>query len=321
MKHVITSSMASPSLTVLIPTHGRPRLLERTLSSLTECTLPDSYRELVVIENGSRSGAEQIVEDLPERMNARYMHREWGNKSYTLNEALKTIDDGLVVFFDDDVRVHPDTLVKYSAAGQKHENRCVYFGGSVEVDRETEPPEWFESFLPSSARGYDVTPSRLENWYLGFNWAAFLSDIERLGGFDLRFGPGAPSGATGQESDMQARMRGDGMRPIDVKGARVTHHVPEENCTFPWLLKRRYRGGIRPGIELDADWASFSVRILWRTVISLGVAGKGVIMGDREKMVFVLLNFCERAGVLKGYVWQSLNGTRIHPQDDRSSEE
>jgi glycosyltransferase involved in cell wall biosynthesis len=298
------------SLSVLIPTHGRPRLLERTLESVARCTLPDGYEELVVIENGSRAGAEKLVEDLPERLNARYMHRERGNKSYALNEALATIVDGLVVFFDDDVRVHSGTLVRYSEAAQRHRGRKVYFGGPVEVDREDESPKWFESFLPSSARGYEVGPVRREKWYLGFNWAAFLSDIERLNGFDPRFGPGSPSGATGQESDMQARMRGDGMQPVDVQGARVTHYVPEENCTFSWLLKRRYRGGMRSGIELDMNRLSFAGRIVWKTAVSFCVAGKGVIKADREKVAFTLFNLFERIGVVKGYIWQSMNGGR-----------
>jgi glycosyltransferase involved in cell wall biosynthesis len=239
------------------------------------------------------------------------MHRARGNKSYALNEALRTISDGLVVFFDDDVRVHPYALIRYSRDAQNHEGRRVYFGGPVEVDREAEPPEALEIFLPSSARGYEVGPARRERWYLGFNWAAFRSDIERLNGFDPRFGPGAPSGATGQESDLQARMRRDGMKPVDVEEALVTHYVPEENCTFPWLLKRRYRGGIRPGIELDIGWESFAARIVWRTIVSFGVAGKGAIMADIEKMAFVLFNLCERAGVVKGYIWQSVNEDRI----------
>ena len=302
--------MASPPLTVLIPTHGRPALLERTLDSIAQCTLPDGYEELVVIENGSREGAEHLVEALPKRLNARYMHRERGNKSYALNEALETIDDGLVVFFDDDVRVHSSTLVRYSEAAQRRKGRKVYFGGPVEVDREDESPKWFESFLPSSARGYEVGPSRRRKWYLGFNWAAFRSDIERLGGFDPRFGPGAPSRSTGQESDMQARMRGDGMQPVDVQGARVTHYVPEENCTLSWLLKRRYRGGIRSGIELDMNALSFAGRIVWQTAVSFGVAGKGALRADREKVAFTLFNFFERIGVVKGYVWQSMNGDR-----------
>ena len=49
------------TLSVLIPTHGRPTLLGRTLASLAACRLPEGYREAVVVENGSRAGAEAVV--------------------------------------------------------------------------------------------------------------------------------------------------------------------------------------------------------------------------------------------------------------------
>lgn len=44
--------MIAKSLTILIPTHGRPALLERTLESLVACRLPESYFETVIVENG-----------------------------------------------------------------------------------------------------------------------------------------------------------------------------------------------------------------------------------------------------------------------------
>jgi glycosyltransferase involved in cell wall biosynthesis len=298
--------METHSLTVLIPTHGRPTLLERTLASLTECTLPDSYRELVVIENGSRTEAEQIVADLPERINARYMHRERGNKSYALNEALATIADGLVVFFDDDVQVSSEVLTAYAEAADMH-GPGHFFGGPVEVDCSTDPPAYLTSLFPRSARGYDLETSRMGDKYIGFNWAAFAQDLKQTGGFDPQFGPGSPSGATGQESDMQHRLIEDDHVGIDVPDALVCHHVPDENVTLRWLLRRHFRGGIRPGIETESTWWCFAVKILWQTVISFGVAIKGAVLLDLEKMAFVLANTFQRVGFVKGYLWKHWN--------------
>ncbi len=298
--------MESPALTVLIPTHVRPNMLERTLSSLIECKLPDAYRELVVIENGSRTGAEQLVADLPQRLNARYMYRERGNKSYALNEALMTIEDGLVVFFDDDVRISSDALLAYAEAAKTHGDGH-FFGGPVEVRRRTDPPDWLSSFFPRSARGYDLETSRMGDKFLGFNWAAFAKDLKERGGFDPRFGPGSPSGATGQESDMQKRLIEGGDIGIDVPGALVSHRVPDENVTLRWLLRRWFRGGIRDGIETDLPWWHFGANVAWQTVQSLGVALKGVILLDPEKLAFVLANAFQRIGVVKGYLWKHWN--------------
>lgn len=296
----------SVSLTVLIPTHGRPRLLERTLESVARCTLPDGYEELVVIENGSRAGTERLVDGLPKDLNARYMHRERPNKSYALNQALETIADGLVVFFDDDVQVHRDTLVAYAEAGRKH-GRGHFFGGPVQVDREKDLPTYLEDFFPRSARGYDLVETRMGQFYLGFNWAAFSRDIKDFGGFDPRFGPGSPAGSTGQETDMQERLIDGGWRGVDVPGAIVQHHVPQENVSLAWLLGRQIKDGVRKGLETKTSVGRFVFIMIWRTLVSLGVLAKGTITVDQKKLVFVLCNFFKRIGVIKGYAWKSLS--------------
>src|SRR5690625_3949232 len=129
------------ALTVLIPTHGRPRLLGRTIASLAACRLPEGYREAVVVENGIRAGAEAVVAEAAAahpHLRLRYLHVERANKSHALNEALKTIADGLVVFFDDDVRLEPGVLEAYAEAAEAHPEPA-FFGGSLGVDYEKRP--------------------------------------------------------------------------------------------------------------------------------------------------------------------------------------
>ena len=288
-------------MTVFIPLMAAQGYSRHTLEFIVQFSPPDSYREFVSIENGSREGAENEVADLPERLNARYTHRERGNKSYALNEALETIKDGLVVFFDDDVRVDPGTLVAYSEAASDHDGG-VFFGGPVEVDREEDPPEWLNPFFPSSALGFDLVSSRpSQNKYIGFNWAAYTKDIKEVGGFDPRLGPGALSGtAVGDESDLQQRMMKNGVHPIAVSQAVVTHHVPAEHTTLRWLLQRKYYVGIFAGITTsrqDRDWIS----LIKGMIQSVALLLKGSILADKEKMVIALLSIYQGSGKAKGY--------------------
>lgn len=231
-------------ITVLIPTHGRPTLLEKTLESISRCNLPEGYDELVVVENGSDAGARDLVRNLPERVNARYLHRERANKSHALNEALQTIT-GLVIFFDDDVFVHENTLMAYKEAAASHETERAFFGGSVQVERPVDFPAWLEPLLPYSVRGYDVGGDREIDWYLGFNWAAFAQDIKKQGGFDPNLGPGSELGTdVGDEVELQRRLQKEGILPVDVPDSVVKHHIPPEYCTLGWALRRQYRVGI-----------------------------------------------------------------------------
>jgi glycosyltransferase involved in cell wall biosynthesis len=301
---------AALPLTVLIPTHGRSVLLKQTLRAVAACSLPDGYRELIVIENGSRAGAERIVESLPRRLHARYMHDSWGNKCNALNVALDTIDDGLVVFFDDDVRVHPVTLVSYSAAAQSYGPEHFY-GGDVRVDREDSFPDGFANKFPASTTGYDARDrvDRDRMVFLGFNWAAYKEDLDRMGGFNPMLGPGSPIGTSvGDESALQQRMMTEGMKPVAVPRATVTHHVPAEHTTLRWLLQRKFCVGIFTGVKTskrDRSWMS----LLRRLLRSSGVFLKGTILADKEKIVVSLLSIYQILGKAKGYL--SRNESRI----------
>lgn len=290
-------------MTVLIPTHGRPTLLEETLASFAACALPESYHELIVIENGSSAGAEHIVESLPSRLHARYMHDSWGNKSNALNKAIETIDSGLVVFFDDDVEMHPDTLVSYSTTAREHGPEHFY-GGDVRVEREECFPSGLANKFPASTTGYDAK-NRLGRdgmVFLGFNWAACKEDLDRMGGFNPLLGPGSPIGTSvGDESDLQQRMMEEGMKPVAVPRATVTHHVPVEHTTLRWLLQRKYHVGVFIGLttrKRDQDWIPL-VRDMLR---AFGVSLKGAFLADKEKIVVSLLSLYQTLGKAKGYL-------------------
>src|SRR5690625_7932825 len=85
------------SINFLIPTHGRASLLERTLASLAECSIPEGYVETVVIENGPKSGAEDTVAAASSQwphLNLRYLHVSRANKSHALNVALSGMGAG-----------------------------------------------------------------------------------------------------------------------------------------------------------------------------------------------------------------------------------
>ena len=234
---------------VVIATHGRGDLLARTLDSVAQCRRPESFRGVIVVENGGRGAAERIVSDAPEGLAVRYVFEPAGNKSLALNRALEMIHDGLIVFLDDDVRVDPALLEVYAEAARSV-GQNAFFGGPVRPDYEAPPPEWLTAFLPPSARGWsppaDGARLNAKPFFLGFNWAAFAADLRAIGGFDERLGPGSPVGI-GDESDVQRRLAAAGSRAMCVPEALVHHWVPRTRCSPEWALERAYRSGVRTG--------------------------------------------------------------------------
>ena len=251
-------------LTVIVPTAGRSALLRRTLHSLVSCEKPSIYRETIVVENGPKGSAEEIVCEYSPSLNARYLYVEEGNKSNALNEAIARIDGGLVFFVDDDVLVDSQALMAYAEA-VRSSNEGKFFGGTVEVDHERTPSPWLRRYLPPSVlgqrfdRGYRL--EKVPPCFLGCNWAAFAEDIRRAGGFDPGFGPGSPTGSRGQETVMQKRLLRMGLQGIYVIDAAVRHYVPAERCSPLWAAQRGYQDGKKEGLQ--RNWKATSAR-KWR---------------------------------------------------------
>jgi GT2 family glycosyltransferase len=230
-------------LAVVIATHGRPTLLERTLRTVGAADDPGVPVEIVVIENGGRMGAEALCRDLELPYQVTYRFVAEGGKSRALNRVLPGLDADLLVFFDDDVRVAAPTLRAYHAAALRH-GPGHFFGGPFEVDYEAPPPVWLTPHLPASAVGWSLgdaerTIDRPD--FIGVDWAAFRDDILAAGGFAEHLGPNPVFRTIGQETDMQKRLLARGARGVYVPEAFVRHFVPRARCSVAWALERYER--------------------------------------------------------------------------------
>lgn len=231
--------MASPALTILIPTCRRSQLLRRTLESLASCVLPAHLRQVIVVENGPALGAQDTVRRFRGRLPIVYRHIRDASKSIALNQGLNMCRGDFVVFLDDDVRVHAATLSAYAnaVAGRNH---GIFIGGRCLVDYEAVPPPWLMPYLPLSAKGWSLGESILPlsaPHALGFNWGAFASEVLLAGGFDTAHGPGR-SIPIGEETRLQAELLAMGVAGWYVPAATVWHYVPRHRCSTAWALQR-----------------------------------------------------------------------------------
>lgn len=269
-------------LVIVIATAGRADLLQRSLEFVAASTKPAGYVETVVVENGERRGAQQIVDSFRRDLSARYLYSAPANKSAALNLAIDTLADPLIIFTDDDIRCDSDLLLHYSMAAADVDVPA-FFGGPTGVDYEQRPPEWLIPFLPESARGWEAEANREDLEFLGFNWAAYASHIRAAGGFDEDRGPGGRSGATGQETAMQKALRQARIASVYVPEARVWHYVPTERSTPEWVLNRRYRSGIEMGLDAAQGAHSRFALSLWVTSrIVRTSARSAIVLFDRR---------------------------------------
>ena len=248
---------------VVIATREREALLARTLAAVWRLPATGRIRGTIVVENGRRAGTEALVRAAPAGLGARYLFESAGNKSKALNAALAQIGEGLVVFLDDDIRVGPDLLEAYRrplvhTANTLHPTDAPPGTSSADQWKRStrgRPSDWLIEFLPASARGWrpnDPTEVKQKALFLGFNWAAFASDLRRVGGFSERLGPGSDAGV-GDEREMQLSLIAAGLEGQYVPQALVHHWVPRDRCSPQWALERAYRNGVRRGLVTSED--------------------------------------------------------------------
>lgn len=285
---------------IVIATAGPAPHLAYTLGAIGRGALPEGYVETVVVSNGEGSGAEAAVEAAPAALRVRHLHVERANKSNALNAALETIPDGLVVFFDDDIEPHPLAVAAYAQAAEASGGQA-YFGGSCIPRFDDRPPDWLCRFFPPSAKGLNLR-RRPHAMFVGFNWAAFVEDLRAAGGFNPALGPGSASGALGDETDMQLRLRVAGLRKWNVPEAVVLHHVPADRCTPAWALGRFYQQGLARGLAARRLGIHAEVA---RSLLALAKNGSlypvRALQRDPVGMMRVRASLYSRAGVLRGY--------------------
>jgi GT2 family glycosyltransferase len=244
--------MTTP-LYVLIAACSQPALLRRTLRSLAECEKPANYAGVIVIENGPRSGLDAVVAEFTAGNQFQYAYSEPPNKSLALNRTLARLGPALVLFTDDDVQVPRQTLVAYARAVE-HCGCGEFYGGPIIPDYEGQPPpEWLKAMLPRSAAGWmlavvEKTPIEKPE-FIGPNFAAFTADVLRVGGFDVRLGPGQHMVSPGEDTEIQERLLAAGVRGYYLPDAPMKHFVRARAASPEFAVHRAGRNGIYWGIS------------------------------------------------------------------------
>jgi GT2 family glycosyltransferase len=92
----------APLISVIIPTYNRAPLLERSLESLTEQTLPRDAFEVVVVDDGSSDWTQSVCTKLADRLPLRYLRIENSGIAAAKNLGVFASQAPLLLFFDDD---------------------------------------------------------------------------------------------------------------------------------------------------------------------------------------------------------------------------
>jgi GT2 family glycosyltransferase len=185
--------MTVPSLRIsaVICTYNRAPTLAFTLSKLRESARPDGAAvEVVLVDNNSTDDTAAVIRQFAESsaMPVKPVFERRQGLGHAHNAGLAAATGDIVCSLDDDIIVDRDYFVAVARAFARRDFRGV-IGGRVELWDATDLPLTIKLDREEQKLTLGQQPS---GFIHGCNMCFHRSVVERIGGFDRRFGPGTP---------------------------------------------------------------------------------------------------------------------------------
>lgn len=236
--------MSEILLSIVLSTWNNCDELERTLTSISECTAPPELRwEVVVVNNNSSDDTDSVTEAFRERLPLVAIREPRQGLSYGKNAGLAKARGEWVLFTDDDVRPDKNWLLSYLSAIHTHPDGTFFGGPVTSIFVGATPESELLSIATKAVRGFSLeyaSPTVTEHNFLSANWAAPTASVRAVGGFDVEMGlnPSRKFMRFGEESELQVRLRKAGFRAIYLPDAKLGHIVPKSKSTPEYILAR-----------------------------------------------------------------------------------
>lgn len=173
------------TLSVIIPTYNRKSLLSDALKSLTQQSYPSDTFEVVIVDDGSSDGTNEIeAEAFPFPL--RYFRQPNQGDAAARNFGAQQSKADILVFLDDDILVEPDYLLHLNDAHDSRHNKIVV---GVCNDWPTEATPLSRAIYPSSNldRTQSITTLPFRDVYSN-NMSIWREDFFKIGMMkDLNF--------------------------------------------------------------------------------------------------------------------------------------
>jgi glycosyltransferase involved in cell wall biosynthesis len=231
-------------ITIIIPTWNNAQRLDITLSAMARCERASIDCEFIVVSTPCGDRTDEIVKAWEPRLPLRHLHEHRMGLARARNTGLEAARGELVIFTDDDVKPCANWLNLYWQAFETRP-QGYYFGGSIDSDYESGPPHPdLMGVAPPSIKGlhFGNQARTLDDGecFVSANWACRANELRSVGGFDEALGLHAVENqvVVGEETDLQMRLQGKGLRAWYLPDAPVAHFVPRDKSTLRHIADR-----------------------------------------------------------------------------------
>lgn len=201
---------------IIVPLFNRPDEIDDLLQSLTKQTFEGDF-EVVVVEDGSREKAENVVEKYKDRLRVKYLYKENTGPGDSRNYAMKQASGNYFIILDSDC-ILPNHYMEYVDCFLK-KNYVDCFGGPDASDDSFSDVQkainysMTSFFTTGGIRGNKKSLSRFEP--RSFNMGISKEVFQRVGGYG-KIHPG-------EDPDLTMKIWDAGFKTAFIEEAFVYH--------------------------------------------------------------------------------------------------
>ncbi|MGB3640185.1 MAG: glycosyltransferase [Rivularia sp. (in: cyanobacteria)] len=210
------SNKLTPFISIVIPTYNRPERLTDCLESLTNLEYPRDCFEAIVVDDGSKTSLEPVVELFKGRLEITLFKQENQGPASARNTAAKQAKGDLLAFTDDDCKPAPDWLTKLAARFATAPDSMI--GGKTLNALPDNLYSTTSQVLIDYLYNYYNLDSKQSNFFASNNFALPSDGFQSLGGFDTSF----PL-AAGEDREFCDRWLQYGNKMVYAPEVRVYH--------------------------------------------------------------------------------------------------
>jgi glycosyltransferase involved in cell wall biosynthesis len=269
---------------VLICTHNRAGLLERTLDHIDLASCPAGAEiRVLVTANACRDATHELLQarangQAPDRYRVRFIEEPTPGKSNALNTAIPQLRGDIIAMVDDDHRVDTGYFCAIAEAVRRFPEATMYCG-KILPDWTGLEPAWVHdlsayAIYPLPIPHYDLGDETLnigEEGRLpgGGNLVLKREVFGRVGEFSIELGPRGHNLAGGEDTDFVQRALDGGERIAYYPGIVQYHVVEDERLTLSYLLEKSFQRSFS-ATRINVGGHKGVPRYLWRKLASYG---------------------------------------------------
>jgi len=304
-------------LTVLICTHNRSKLLQRTLASLNAAARPHNAAvDILVMANHCSDQTPELLE----RYRNECKSKEWlplawfevpqQGKSHALNCAFPHLSGDLVAFVDDDHRVDAGYLQAVCDAAHTYPDSDL-FCGRILPDWNGTEPAWVHDTGP-----YRIYPLPVPNYDPGpeprtiddrgpipggGNLAARTRILEKVGPFDPDYGPSGHDLGGAEDLQWIRRALRLGAQMQYIPEMVQYHYVDPERLKPLYLMHKAYKRSASI-IRLHPERTGPTLLPPYMVRKTLGYLGRLLISWQPDRRRFYLVRLAASLGEIRGHL-------------------